>query len=124
MNRLELLLEIELALVLEEGAAYLVFDLPLETKQIDLRAKNVGELPKEVVQRSGLEQPLARLQLRRDMGRDAVRLTSRGLRSLHEPHDLRRDATMQPNVLLEEADDAPPERLELRRRLGRGRCRA
>src|SRR5262245_21030890 len=41
VDRLELLLEIELALILKEGATYLVVDLSLQPQQLDLGGKHL-----------------------------------------------------------------------------------
>jgi hypothetical protein len=51
VNCLELLLQIELALVLKERTAYVVVDLSLEAQQLDFRAQYLGEHSVECEQR-------------------------------------------------------------------------
>ena len=46
VNRLELLLEVELALILEQRAAHVVVDLSLETQQLDLARERARRAPR------------------------------------------------------------------------------
>src|SRR6185436_10243359 len=58
----QLLLEIELALVLEHRPAHVVIDLSLETQQLDFAGEELGEHLEQASQRVGLEQRLTELE--------------------------------------------------------------
>ena len=77
MNRLELLLKIELALVLEERATHVVVDLSLELEQVDLARERLAECAEQGSEVHGLEQPLAAVETRAEMRRDTERLPRR-----------------------------------------------
>ena len=70
MDRLELLLEVELALVLEQRAAHVVVDLSLELEQIDLARQHVRQ---RAQQRGQLIDGRADPAVGRDACRDAPR---------------------------------------------------
>src|SRR5687767_2178698 len=59
MNRAQLLLQIELALVLEDRALHIVLDLPLETEQLQFRREELGDARQQFGTRRCFEQPLA-----------------------------------------------------------------
>ena len=47
MDRLELLLQVELALILKQRAAHFVIYFPLESQQLDFRSQHLGEHAEE-----------------------------------------------------------------------------
>ena len=110
MNRLELLLQIELALILEERAANLPLDLALETQDLDLGGERVREMREERADVRGLQIFLPLLESHEHVRGDRERLLLARLRPLHERHHFGGQAAMQRDVLLEERDDAPRHR--------------
>src|SRR6266516_4364417 len=101
MNRLELLLQVELALILEERAAHLVVYLALESQQLDFRSQQLGEHAKQREQGGRLQQRLTSLDAHAQVRGDAECLSRRAVGALNERHDLRRNAPVQGDVLLE-----------------------
>ena len=110
VNRLQLLLEIELALVLDERPADLVVELSFEAQHLDFGADHVVQLAEEIGQRVSLEQALPRLVSDRQMRGDAVRLAFRRIGRLNHRHDLARNAAMERDVFLEVGHRAPGNR--------------
>ena len=110
VDRLELLLEVELALILEEGAANLSLDLALQTQNLDLGIERVRELREERADVRGLEVFLALVEPHEHVRGDCERLLLSRLRTLHERDDLRGEPAVQRDVLLEERHDAPRHR--------------
>src|SRR4051812_13170883 len=91
VNRLQLLLEVELALILDERSTDFVIELALETQDLDLGADHVVELAEEIGQRFSLEKALARLMTDHEVGGDAVRLSLWRIGRLHHANDFARD---------------------------------
>jgi hypothetical protein len=70
-----MLLQIELALILEQCAADVVVDFPLETQQLVLRAECAGERFKKLLQRPRFENLLAHIELHDDVSGNAPGLS-------------------------------------------------
>ena len=104
MNRLQLFLEIELALILEERAAHLVVELALEAEQLDLARQHLAERVEELREGRRLEQRLSRLDAHGEMRRDPVGLALDGFRALNDGNDLVRNSAVERDVLLEERE--------------------
>jgi hypothetical protein len=102
VDRLELLLQIELALVLEQRATHVVVDLSLELEQVDLARERVGERAEQGGQLVDREQRLPPVEPRPEVRGDAERLSRRRLGALNDRHELRGKPPMQRDVLLEQ----------------------
>src|SRR5687767_9747342 len=100
MDYAQLLLQVELALVLEHRTAHIVVDLALEPQQLDLTREQLAQHLQQLAESVGFEQRLAQLESHRDVRRDAERLTLSGLRALDDRDDLRRYAAVEAHVLL------------------------
>ena len=111
MDRLELLLQVELALVLEERAAHVVVDLALEPEQIDLAREQVAERAQQGGELVDREQPLTPVQPRADVRGNPEGLARRRLRALDERDELAGQPPMQRDVLLEQRQGAPQQHL-------------
>ena len=113
MNRLELFLEIKLALVLKERPPNLLVELALEAQQLDLARKNVLECVEQLCRRRRFEQCLTHLDAHGQVCGNAVRLTRHAVGALHECDDLVRDAAVQRHVLLEQRQNATHHDVEI-----------
>ena len=111
MDRLELLLQIELALVLEQRAAHVVVDLPLELEQVDLARERLAERAEQGGEVADRQQPLPPIEPRAEVRRDAERLPRRRVRALNQRDELRRKPPMNGDVLLEQRERAAQVRL-------------
>ena len=118
VNGPELLLQVELALVLEEGPAHVVLDLPLEAQQLRLTGRELGECVKEVHQAWHLEQRLSRFMPHGEVRGDAAPLPFGARGALHQRGDLRRKTAVLGDVLLEQRQRLA--RLALHAVAGRG----
>src|SRR4029078_11765593 len=114
----QLLLEVELALVLEHRAANVVVDLPLQSQQLDFPGQELTEHLQQMPQRLCLEQRLTQLEPNRDVCSDSERLSLDGVGALDDRDDLPRDATVESDVLLERVHHAATQRFGLRGILG------
>ena len=106
VNRLELFLEIELALILEERSANFLVELSLEAQQLDFARQHLAHRVEKLRDVWRLEQRLPRLQADREVRRDSVRLALDGVGALHERDDFVRNATVQRDVFLEQREHA------------------
>ena len=104
MDRAQLLLQVELALILEQGTTHVVLDLPLESQQLQLRRERHRELLEEHVQRWRIEQPLAHVELHVQVRRHQAGLLLMRLGAADQAHDLVGQPAMQGDVLLEYRD--------------------
>ncbi len=112
VDRLELLVQVELALVLEQRAAHFLVELSLEAKQFGFAHQ---QLVQGVEQRGNvgcLEQRLPDLDANREVRRDAVGLAPDRIRALYERDDFVGNAPMERDVLLEEREYAARQYLE------------
>ena len=109
VNRLQLLLEVELALILEERAAHVVVDLALEPQQLDLAARAARRAIEQVLGSVGdSSSALARPRgARARCAAIAERLPLVGVSALWTTAThLGRNAPVQADVFLEERDHA------------------
>ena len=114
VDRLELLLQVELALALHERPAHVFLDLPLQPEELDLRAEELAELRPELGEGRHLEQALPHLGPHREVGRHGERLPRLVVGALHHRDHLVGDAPVERDVLLEEREDAAHHGLRLR----------
>ena len=112
VDRLELLLQVELALVLEERAAHLLVELSLETKQFGFARQQLAQRVEQRGNVRRLEQRLPDLDANGEVRRDAVRLSPDRVRALDERHDFVGNAPVERDVLLEEREHAARQHLE------------
>ena len=114
VNRAQLLLEVELALVLEQRAANVVVDLSLEPQQLAFAAEqHLDEHLQQLLERLGLEQLLSQLEPDRHVRRDAQRLPLFGLGALDDPTISGGMRRWRLDVLLERVHHPPAQRLGL-----------
>ncbi len=106
MDRLELLVQVELALVLEERAAHFLVELSLEAEQFGFAHEELIEGVEQRWNVRRLEKCLADLDTNGEVRRDPVRLSPDRVGALYERHDLVRDAPVERDVLLEEGEHA------------------
>jgi hypothetical protein len=97
----KLLLEVELALVLEHCATNIVIDLPFEAQQLDLARKQLAQEIEQLSERAGLEKGLSELEPHGDVRRDSERLSLSGVSALDDRDDLGRNAPVETDVFLE-----------------------
>src|SRR5689334_19569787 len=102
MNRLELFLEIELALILEERPSHFLVELSLESQKLDLAAEHLAERVEKLRKRRCLEERLPCLDAHRKVRRDAVCLTLDGIGALNDRDHLVRNSPMECDVFLEQ----------------------
>ena len=88
----QLLLQVELALVLEHRSANVVVDLPLEPQQLDLARQKLAQHLQQVPQRVGFEQRLPELEPNGNVRRHAECLPLRGIGALDDRDDFRRES--------------------------------
>ena len=101
MNRLQLLLQIELALVLEERAPHLVIDLSLQAQELALGAQHFRQHAKQREQRGRLEQGLTSLHAHAQVRGNTEGLPRRAVGSLDERDDLRGNTPVQGDIFFE-----------------------
>src|SRR5579862_3071803 len=97
----QLLLQVELALVLEERPAHVVVDLPLQPQELDLGAEDANERGPELVGRRGIEQRLLGVVPEDEVRGDRHRPPLIRLDRLNQGHDLVRNSPVQGDVFLE-----------------------
>jgi len=102
VDRLELFLEIELALILKQRAAHILVDLPFQLEQIDLAREHVAERAKESRELVDGQQRLPSIEPHAEVRRDPERLPRRRLGALDDRHQLGREPPVQRDVLLEQ----------------------
>ena len=102
MDRAQLLLQVELALVLEQRPAHIVLDLAFEAEQFRLARGQFRERAEQVHQAGRLEQRLARLMAQGEVRGDAAALPFEAAGRLHQRRDFRRQAAMVRDVFLEQ----------------------
>ncbi len=110
VNRAKLLLQVELALILEQRSANVVIDFSFETQQLALAAERVCQRLEKILELSRFEQLLSELELDSQMRRDAPCLTLFRLCALNESDDLRRNAPVKRDIFLEQREHAISER--------------
>src|ERR1700737_1138986 len=113
MNYAQLLLEIELALILEHRSTHVVVDLALEAEQLDLSGQDLAQHLQQMPQRGGFQQRLAQLESHSNVGCHAECLPLRRFSALDDRNDLRRNAAVEADVLLERVEDPSTKRLGL-----------
>ena len=107
VDRLELLLQVELALVAIERPAHVVVDLALQTEQVRLGGDQLLERLEQVDQRGRLEQPLPHLVPHREVSGDRARHPLFRGRGLGQRRHLGGDPALQADVLLEPGQRLP-----------------
>jgi len=113
VNYAQLLLEVELALVLEHRPTNIIVDLPLESEELDFRREHLAEHLQQLPKRLGLQQRLSQLEPHRDVRSNSKSLPLRGLGTLDDRDDLRRNAAVEADVLLERVHHPPAQCLRL-----------
>ena len=113
MNYPQLLLQVELALVLEHRAANIVVDLPLQPQQVDLARKELAQHLDQMSESVGFEERLAELEPDGNVGSDAECLALSGVRALDDRDDFRRNPPVEAHVFFERVHHPPAERLGL-----------
>jgi hypothetical protein len=114
VNCLELLLQVELALVLEQRAAHFLVELALEAEQLDLARQYLAQSLEQLRHRGRFEQRLASLHANREVGGNAVRLPRHRVRALHYRHDLVGNPAMECHVFLEQREDTAGQDVHVR----------
>src|SRR5438105_5302386 len=130
VNDAQLLLQVELALILEHRAAYVVVDLPLQAQQLDLTRQQLGEHLQQASQRIRFQQRLTELEPNRHVSSYTKSLSLGGVGALNDGDYFSGDTAVETYILLEGVENASAERLRLGSVLGRGslerkrRCRS
>ncbi len=107
VNRPQLLVQVELALVLKDRAFDVVLDLPLEPQQLELGGKKLRDAREELGPCGRLEQALPVLEADEQVRRHGERTLVSGLRFARHREDLSREAPVQRDVFLEQLIGAP-----------------
>jgi hypothetical protein len=113
-NRLELLVEVELLLVLVDLAPDLPLDLPLQFQDFELARERAAEQAEALDQVVLLEDLLLHPHLQNEVGGDRVG-EEQGIRDVvRGREDLVRDAAVQVDVVVERREHVPDQGLQLR----------
>ena len=112
MDRLQLLVQVELALVLEKRAAHLLVELSLEAEQFGFAHEKLVQRVEQCGDVRRLEKRLADLDANGEVRRDTVRLPADRVSALYQRHDFVGNAAVERDVLLEQREHAARQHLE------------